>query len=157
MESLHAQRATLDLEAIALDRADAAAASRFDPGHEAELAHRYEAAATRDLARALRDFTLAEALGAAEIPADPDPEPEPAPNNPTPALAEPPSHTAEVPAPPDLNPLPGNEIRTPVGSFGELAPASPSIAPLAASVTPSAPVRVVAPVAPSLHYGLVGR
>ena len=47
IESLLADRNTLDLEAIEKDRAGAADRSVFDPSRQAILARRYEAAAER--------------------------------------------------------------------------------------------------------------
>jgi len=53
---LVAHRATLDLAIIAAGRAGAATLALFDPGKEATLARKYEAAAERGLHRALRDL-----------------------------------------------------------------------------------------------------
>jgi len=63
---LQEHRATLDLEAIALDRAEAGDRAMFDPGKEATLARKYEAAASRALYRALRELREVEATGAGE-------------------------------------------------------------------------------------------
>jgi len=66
-------RETLDLDAIAADRARAADRALFDPSHEATLARRYEAAAERGLFRALRELRQGHVAGFA--PAIPEPEP----------------------------------------------------------------------------------
>ncbi len=58
---LEEHRATLDHEAVALDRRDAADVALFDPSREAALARRYEAEARRGFFRALREFRKAEA------------------------------------------------------------------------------------------------
>jgi len=63
---LRAHRETLDIEAIALDRAEAGERALFDPGKEAALARKYEAAATREFYRALREFREVEATGEVE-------------------------------------------------------------------------------------------
>ena len=83
VEKLEAHRETLDFEAIEIDRAGAADRARFDPSREATLARRYEAAAEREVYRALREFRRAEA----EV--VPAPEPEPIPEPPAPIPAEP--------------------------------------------------------------------
>ena len=78
VEALRALRDTLDVEALALDRAGARDRALFDPSKEAILARKYEAAAERGLFRALREFRQIEAE-AAEAPAPrpgPDPTPE---------------------------------------------------------------------------------
>ena len=49
---LEAHRATLDLDAIAADRAGAGPRALFDPSKEATLARKYEAAADREMHRA---------------------------------------------------------------------------------------------------------
>ena len=74
---LEAHRATLDHEAVALDRLDAADVALFDPSREAALARRYEAEARRGFFRALREFREADARSDAE--AAPTPEAEEAP------------------------------------------------------------------------------
>ena len=74
VESLHTHRATLDADAFALDRAEAARRSQFDPSPEATLARRYEAAAERGLFRSLNELRRVEAE--AETRADPDHEAE---------------------------------------------------------------------------------
>ena len=60
---LEEHRAGLDLSELALDRAEAGERALFDPGKEATLARKYEAAATRELYRALREFREVEATG----------------------------------------------------------------------------------------------
>ncbi len=74
VESLRAHRATLDADAFALDRAEAARRSQFDPSPEAVLARRYEAAAERGLFRSLDELRRVEAETEAEIRAEPDDE-----------------------------------------------------------------------------------
>ena len=56
---LAAHRATLDHAAIAADRAGAATLALFDPSKEATLARRYEAAASREFHRAIRELKAA--------------------------------------------------------------------------------------------------
>ena len=63
---LEAHRATLDLDAIAADRAGAGARALFDPSKEATLARKYEAAADREMHRALKEMKAVEAEAAAE-------------------------------------------------------------------------------------------
>ena len=63
---LRAHRETLDHERHAIDRAEAAERALFDPSKEATLARRYEAAATQELYRALREFRKVEATGEIE-------------------------------------------------------------------------------------------
>ena len=63
VERLRAHRETLDHKAIALDRAEAGRRAQFDASNEAILARRYEAAATREFYRALREFREVEATG----------------------------------------------------------------------------------------------
>ncbi len=72
---LHAARASLDLEALALDRAGAADRALFDPSKDAILARKYEAATERSLYRALRE--LRELREAPPVTPPPEPEPEP--------------------------------------------------------------------------------
>ena len=64
---LRAHRETLDHEAIALDRAEAGRRAEFDSGKEAILARKYEAAATQEFYRALREFRAVEAMGEPEV------------------------------------------------------------------------------------------
>ena len=63
IERLLDHRKTLDHCAIELARIEAEDVALFDPGKDAALARKYEAAATRDLRHALRDYQVAEALG----------------------------------------------------------------------------------------------
>jgi len=63
---LEAHRETLDHGAIAADRAGAADRALFDPSKEATLARKYEAAAEREMHRALKELRAVEAE-AAEI------------------------------------------------------------------------------------------
>jgi hypothetical protein len=58
--ALRAAFDTLDHEAFDLDREEAPGRAIFDPGKEATLARRYEAAAERGLYRALRDYSKLE-------------------------------------------------------------------------------------------------
>ena len=121
---------TLDLEGIEQDRADAADCALIDTRPDADRARRYAAAAARDLSRTLRDYHLAEALGA---PADPEPLVEtPAPNQP----------------PADPKPHPDNDINPSLASFGESpteAPADSIAAPQ--TVIESVPTTDPAPIA----------
>ncbi len=64
--TLRAHRETLDLDAIAADRADAPRISLFDPSPEAALARKYEAAAERGLYRALRELKQVEQAAVAD-------------------------------------------------------------------------------------------
>ena len=102
---------SLDLEGIEEDRAGAADGASIDPSRDAELARRYAAAARRELSQTLRDYHLAEALGAS-------PEPETTP-------------PAE-PAPPEPNPDSGNDMEPAMASFGRSV-AAPPAAPVAAA------------------------
>ena len=72
VEKLETLRAKIDHQALARDRAESVERALFDPGKEATLARKYEAAAGRELYRALREFREVEAQGdpAAETPAD---------------------------------------------------------------------------------------
>ena len=56
-------RATLDFAAIERDRAEAGERALFDASKDAILARKYEAAASRELYRALREFREVEATG----------------------------------------------------------------------------------------------
>ncbi len=71
--ALGRHRATLDPEAVALDRLDAAEVALFDPSREAALARRYESEARRGFYKALKEFRQAEA----EIEPESEPEVEP--------------------------------------------------------------------------------
>ena len=133
IDRLQAHRPTLDHASIAEDRRDALAAARFDTGHEAELARRYELAAARKLSRTLRDLPRAETLGATEPPAEAEP-------TPGPTLA--PAATPGT----EPNPLPSNDIPAPLGSFREVAAATVVAAESAPSATPVAPVATRRPV-----------
>ena len=62
---LMAHRETLDFEAIEADRAGAAARALFDPSKEATLARKYEAAAEREMHRAIREMKEIEAEASA--------------------------------------------------------------------------------------------
>jgi len=64
VERLEAHRETIDLDAIAADRAGAGSRALFDPSKEATLARKYEAAAERELHRALREMRAVEAEAA---------------------------------------------------------------------------------------------
>jgi hypothetical protein len=61
VDGLKALRATLDLQAIGLDRAGAADLALFDDSREATLARRYESEARRGFFRALAEFRRVEA------------------------------------------------------------------------------------------------
>ena len=73
LAALEAQRATIDPEAVALDRRDAAEVALFDPSREAALARRYESEARRGFFKALKEFRQVEA----EIEPESEPEVEP--------------------------------------------------------------------------------
>ena len=60
LERVRAHRATLDVAAIALDRAEAGDRAMFDAGRDASLARRYEAAALRSFFRCLKEFRAVE-------------------------------------------------------------------------------------------------
>ena len=79
VEALEEHRATLDPEAVALDRLDAADVALFDPAREATLARRYEAEARRGFFRALKEFREVEAEADDRAEAAPTPEAEEAP------------------------------------------------------------------------------
>ncbi len=71
-------RGSIDPEMLRLDRLEAGERALFDPGPDAVLARKYEAAATRGFFRALRDFHQNEAnLAEAEPIADTIPFPSP--------------------------------------------------------------------------------
>ena len=76
---LEAHRESFDLEAIALDRAEAGDRALFDPSREASLARRYESEARRGFFKALKEFRHAEAEAARRAEAAPAPAPEIAP------------------------------------------------------------------------------
>ena len=57
---LEAHRETLDFETIELDRAEAPQRALFDPSKEASLARRYEAEATRNFFRSLKELRKVE-------------------------------------------------------------------------------------------------
>jgi hypothetical protein len=76
LESLLADRKTLDVEAIEKDRAGAADRSAFDPSKEAILARRYEAVADRGVFRTLNELRRVEAEAAVSG-SMPEVEPEP--------------------------------------------------------------------------------
>ncbi len=68
LAALAAQRASLDLEAIELDRIGAADIALFDPSREAALARRYEAEARRGFFKALKEFRAVELEAAETMP-----------------------------------------------------------------------------------------
>ncbi len=114
---LRAHRETLDHEAIALDRAEAADRALFDPSKEATLARKYEAAATREFYRALREFREVEATGESEAiePAESTEE----------AIRS--GDSAPAPRPKiEPKPEPENDLSDSLGSFGESTPDDPS-------------------------------
>ena len=121
VDRLAAHRATLDHAAIAADRAGAADRALFDPGRDATLARRYEAASTRELYRALDEFRAAEAAGP-RPPCAADPAPPP--------LAPPIGQPIEKPATVVVNSHPGHEMTPPLASFGGrgMAPAASGVA-----------------------------
>ena len=107
---LRAHRETIDLEAIARDRAEAPDRALFDPSKEATLARKYEAAAERNLYKALRALEEANAAASAEDVAEEAPDldemgssfPEPA----DPARPKPSPPTRPVLPPSDRFPAP---------------------------------------------------
>ena len=104
---LEAHRATLDLGAIAADRARAADRALFDPSKAAELARKYEAAAERGMYRALKEMRAIEAEAARSAPAPapaPIPSPTPAPLGSFSPTA--PARTAPAPPAPAPAPIP---------------------------------------------------
>ena len=112
-------RATLDLAAIERDRLATAELALFDPGPEAALARRYEAAASRTLHRSLSEFRVVEAaaIDAGFLPPRSD-------------LSRPTDHEAPAP-PPAVEPAPPDpiapetpdlhQLRAALGSFGTVA------------------------------------
>ena len=144
---LREHRATLDLGAIAEERADLAEGDLLEPGPEAERARRYEANAAREFSRALRDFRIVEAM------IGPEPEPESDSDSTSPVdslddLAPPPiSEAPKPPADPDLiepNSAPDHEMSPPLASFGAAVPSATPEAPSTPAATPG-----VAPAAPT--------
>ena len=120
---------TLDLEGLVQDRLDAADCALIDPSPDDDRMRRYAAAAARDLSRTLRDYHLAEALGA-------PPESAPA--------------AAPAAAPVDPNPQSDNDTEPSLGSFGGSSlesSAAPLAAPQIASepVTSADPASIIAP------------
>ena len=110
---LEALRAEINHEALARDRAESVERAQFDPGKEATLARKYEAAASREFYRALREFRAVEAEG------------EPAPDFPTeeaaPIEAGDRVEIAEVGLIPDApKPIPKTDLERTLGSFGTL-------------------------------------
>jgi hypothetical protein len=71
--ALQEHRATIDLEAFELDRAEAGERARFDTSPEAKLARRYAADAQRNYFKALNEFRRVEAESLARAEADPIP------------------------------------------------------------------------------------
>src|SRR5205085_1926551 len=67
-------RKTLDFEAIEAERATAAERSAFDASKEAILARRYEAAAAREVYKALAEFRRVEAEAAERAQVEPEQE-----------------------------------------------------------------------------------
>jgi len=94
VEKLEAHRETLDHEAIAADRVGAGSRALFDPSKEATLARKYEAAAEREMHRALREMRAVEAE-AAEL----APIPGPALGSFSPMAASRPAPAASTPSP----------------------------------------------------------
>ena len=72
---LEAHATTLDVELIAIDRAEAGGRALFDGSKEAGLARRYEADASRDFYKAIKEFRAVEAEAAARPAAPPTPAP----------------------------------------------------------------------------------
>jgi len=72
--ALEAHRATLDIETIDLDRAEAGSRALFDPTPEAALARRYQSEAQRNFFKALKELRRAEAEFAARVVDEPAPE-----------------------------------------------------------------------------------
>ncbi len=128
LDRLRNHRATIDLDAIEADRAEAGDRALFDPGKDATLARKYEAAASRGLFRCLRELREVEAQGG---PADPDFTPV-APADET-GLDEGDTVTfsrydPENDPPFGQKPLPSEDLSAGLGSFGK-TPRSPAAAP----------------------------
>lgn len=123
VDRLRAHRATLDLEAVECDRAEAEERALFDPSKEANLARKYEAAATRGLFRCLREFRAVEAEAHPAAPAprgdDPDDDPEFDPGDAVIIEADP--DTEEPPFDRDKS-LPVPDFASRLGSFGNQPP-----------------------------------
>ena len=128
VERLRAQRETLDVGAIALDRAEAGDRAQFDPSYEATLARRYEAAATRELYRALRELRAVEkadagdrdATGNAEaVEVEVAPLEADAPVVIAPTTINP---TAEPRSDDEIKSFPGKDLGSTLGSFGKSTP-----------------------------------
>ncbi len=111
---LRAHRETLDHEAIALDRAEAGDRALFDPSKEATLARKYEAAATREFYRALREFREVEATGESESTE---------PSESTEEALRAGDSTATPRPEIEPKPEPDNELSESLGSFGKVASA----------------------------------
>jgi hypothetical protein len=62
LDQLKALKETINLDAIALDRSEAPMRALFNPGKDAILARKYEAAINRDLYRSLDEFRQAQAI-----------------------------------------------------------------------------------------------
>ena len=140
---LSEHRATIDVDQIAADRADAVASSSLDPGKEGVLAQRYIAAAARDLSRTLRDLHHVESRYGTAIDADPDRAADPAPV----AALEP------DPAPEKATePVAEELVRAPLASFGEAPSAAPLAAPAAAPRASVHPIRPVHTAEPAFFY-----
>jgi len=127
VDRLREHRATLDLDAIEADRAEAGDRALFDPGKDATLARKYEAAASRGLFRCLRELRAVEAQGG---PADPDFTPgDPADETgldegDTVSFSQ---HDPENDPPFGQKPLPSEDLSAGLGSFGKTSsrPATP--------------------------------
>ena len=104
-------RAGFDPAQLSRDRLEATDRALFDIGHAADLARKYEAAATRNFRRALRDFQTRQSLPA------PEPEPESTP-------APPPVSLPDEPAPPICSNEPNATPASPA-RFPEIRPTEP--------------------------------
>ncbi len=127
VERLQAHRATLDHAAIAQARAEAVERALFDfaASKAAGLVRRYEAASSRELSRALREFRLVEADVSGDEPeALPDAAPiaDPAPVAVAVATPSEPSPVAARSV--DPTPIPTTRIGRELASFGKPIPAS---------------------------------
>ena len=119
IEKLETLRAKIDHGALARDRAESVERALFDPGKEATLARKYEAAASRELYRALREFRAVEARE--------EPVPEIPHDEPAAIEAGDRVDIAEVGLIPDKpKPIPNNELEQKLASFEKPARATPN-------------------------------
>jgi len=126
VDRLRDHRGTLDHEVIALDRAEAGNRAQFDPSNEAILARRYEAAATREFYRALREFREVEATKEETVEALESTEATEATLE---AVDSVDIANVEVDPSPekiDDKSLQSNDLGSPLGSFGKITSADPN-------------------------------